>query len=115
MGCKSKTWFGGVICGIKFRLDKVLIRGIQLIGIKLKSPTSGGLGAGIKSIMPMALKITAIMKPAMGPLAPMSNNASLFWGRDFCIITAPKVPRGGGPGIKYGDVASICFLFAVNL
>jgi len=49
---------------------------------------------------------TETRKPIIGPLAPTSNKASLLGGRDFCIITAPKVPipktpnTGGGPGIK---------------
>jgi hypothetical protein len=41
--------------------------------------------------------MVAIMKPAMGPSAPTSNSAPLFGGSDFCMITAPKVPNGGGP------------------
>lgn len=46
--------------------------------------------------------VTAIAtrKPTIGPAEPMSNRASLFGGRDFCWMTAPKVPMGGGPGIK---------------
>ena len=72
------------------------------------------MDVGIKTIKPMALRISATINPAMGPLAPTSNNASLLRGRDFCIITAPKVPSGGGPGMKYGEVASISFLFAVT-
>jgi len=73
------------------------------------------VGDGINRVIPTALKIRATKKPATGPFDPMSNNASLFGGNDFCIITAPKVPRGGIPGIKYGEVASTFFLFAVIL
>ena len=114
IGCKSRTPFGGA-WGIKSKPERTRSKRIQLVGIKFNVVVSGGVGAGTKSIKPMALRIIAIMKPAKGPLAPTSNNASLFRGRDFCIITAPKVPSGGGPGMKYGEVASILFLFAVNL
>ena len=83
------------------------------------------MGLSIRNIgedkSPTILTITARIKPAIGPLAPTSNKSSLLGGRDFCTITAPKVPipkiprSGGGPGIKYGGVASIPFLSAVNL
>src|SRR4030042_864497 len=114
IGCKSSTPLAGA-WGSKFKPEKACDSRIQLVGIKFKAVTSGGVGAGIKSNSPMALKTNATINPARGPLAPTSNSASLLRGRDFCIITAPKVPSGGGPGIKYGEVASFFFLFAVNL
>jgi len=70
---------------------------------------------------PTTVAREASMKLTIGPLEPMSNKASLFGGRDFCIITAPKVPSpknspiGGGPGIKYRGVALIPSLFAAIL
>ncbi len=42
----------------------------------------------------------ATKKPVMGPVEPISKRASLLGGSDFCLMTAPKVPMGGGPGIK---------------
>jgi hypothetical protein len=75
----------------------------------------------VEKLKPIIVAIVAKIKLTTGPLAPTSNSASLFGGSDFCIITAPKVPIpkkppiGGGPGIKYGGVASIPFLFAVSL
>ncbi len=49
--------------------------------------------------MPMMVTAIATRKPMIGPVKPMSNRASLFGGRDFCLMTAPKVPMGGGPGM----------------
>ena len=87
--------------GIRFRLLKTGRRiDTQLRGIKGTVPESAAIVVGVNSINPNTLKISATTKPASGPLAPISNNASLFGGNDFCIITAPKVPRGGGPGMK---------------
>ena len=86
--------------------------------MKLSVPWIGKVGENHSPIM---LTMTASMNPTIGPLDPTSNKASLFGGRDFCIITAPKVPIpktcpiGGGPGMKYGGVASMPFLFAVSL
>jgi len=49
-------------------------------------------------------------KPKTGPAIPMSNSWFLFTGIPLSEMTAPKVPRpprdGGGPGMKYGNVAS---------
>jgi hypothetical protein len=113
-GCKAHPLLVPVNGGIKLKLDKAGINSIQLTGIKLKLPVSAGIVAGISNVIPTALQIKAITKPAMGPLAPTSNNASLLGGNDFCIITAPKVPSGGGPGIKYGEVAFIFFFWLLT-
>jgi len=64
--------------------------------------------------MPMIVTNIVAMNPMTGPLMPKSNSASLFGAKDFCCITAPNVPRGGIPGIKYGYVAStLCLLAAI--
>src|SRR5437879_10649030 len=50
--------------------------------------------------------IIVTAKPTTGPLRPKSNSWSLLAGGPFREMRAPKVPMGGGPGMKYGKVAS---------
>ncbi len=52
-----------------------------------------------------SLRLTIVTKivarnPAMGPANPVSKSSSLFLGGLLRETTAPKVPKGGGPGIK---------------
>ena len=52
---------------------------------------------------PMIKAGTAIMKPAIGPAAPICSRASLRYIGDLILINAPKVPiknKNGGAGIK---------------
>jgi len=111
-GCKSRSPFGGAL-GIRLKLCKNLSRIFHITGTPISLARTWG--EGMVNVNPMMLTMVAIMKPVMGPSAPTPNSASLFGGRDFCMITAPKVPSGGGPGIKYGGVAAMPFLFAVIL
>src|SRR6184192_3709296 len=46
------------------------------------------------------------MNPTTGPLKPRSNSWSRLVGGPFSEMRAPKVPMGGGPGMKYGKLAS---------
>jgi hypothetical protein len=69
---------------------------------------------GAVSTLAIATHIVA-RNPTAGPLNPRSNNSSRFAGGLFKEITAPNVPKGGGPGMKYGKVESIPWLDADNL
>ncbi|MCH7782657.1 AAA family ATPase [candidate division KSB1 bacterium] len=62
---------------------------------------------------PIIIAGIATIIPAIGPAAPISNSARLFFIGVRIFITAPNVPikNGGGAGRKYGKVAStLCFL-----
>ncbi len=101
MGFRAYPLLGAVIWGIKFRLFRAGRRTyIQLIGTKGRVPEPVGILIGTNVIKPIMLKTSATMKPASGPLEPMSKRASRLAGQDFCMITAPRVPSGGGPGMK---------------
>jgi len=63
----------------------------------------------------MIVTSVVVMNPMIGPLMPRSNSASRFGANVFCCITAPNVPSGGVPGMKYGYVASMLCLLAVSL
>ena len=89
-GCKAHPLFVPVSGGIKFKLDNAGSKSSQLTGIKFKPPPAA-IVVGISKVIPTVLQSNAIMKPAIGPLAPTSNRASLFGGREFCIITWDKV------------------------
>ncbi len=82
------------------RLSRRGVRISQLAGTRGRMLPLGGISIGTSRVKPITLKISATEKPAMGPFAPMSNSASLFGGSVFCMITAPRVPNGGGPGMK---------------
>ena len=64
-----------------------------------------GVRAGPNSML-SAPMIIVTTKPTTGPLRPKSNSWSLLAGGPFREMRAPKVPMGGGPGMKYGKVAS---------
>jgi len=93
-GCKRRSPPGGAL-GIRVKLFRNLSRIFHITGTPIV--LAGTWGEGMVNVNPMMLTMVAIMKPAMGPSAPTSNSAPLFGGSDFCMITAPKVPNGGGP------------------
>ena len=97
MGCKSSIPPGGGF-GIMFKASSACSMIIQSRGAPITP--AGTCGEGTVIVKPTALIMNATINPEIGPSAPISNRASLFGGSDFCIITAPKVPKGGGPGIK---------------
>ncbi len=71
-------------------------------------PTGSGPTSGRTSecASPYSTAGIAIRKPAHGPAAPTSKSAVRFVGVRM-RMKAPKVPiRNGGPGMKYGGVAS---------
>src|SRR3990170_7635139 len=72
-----------------------------------KSAPSGASGSKTDNLTPIMVTIMVATNPIKGPLIPRSNRESLLGGNDFSWITAPNVPKGGNPGIKYGYVASI--------
>ncbi len=100
IGCKAQALKGATSCGTRFSPSRMGVRINQLTGIRVSVFPSGGIVIGTKRVKPTALKTSATRKPAIGPFAPISKRASLFGGSDFCMITAPSVPSGGGPGMK---------------
>src|SRR4030042_3265292 len=91
---------------------------------KIKSKESPSLRAPSVSLIATTLErdkptidtMTEMMKPTIGPDAPISISAFLVTIGDFIFIKAPNVPIieiSGGAGIKYGSVAFVlCFLDA---
>src|SRR5208283_5847518 len=72
-------------------------------------PSPCGIGITFDMWRPIIQAAREIIKPAIGPDAPISMSAFRVSMGDFIFIKAPKVPKMEGAGIKYGNVAAVWF------
>jgi len=64
-------------------------------------------GSRVDRDRPYARTGNAATKPAIGPATPTSNRARRVVNGARIRMSAPNVPRRGGPGMKNGSEASI--------